>query len=162
MSDDEIVLTRAGFRKLERELDNLLTVEMKEMAERLADVTDDTEPSEEVTFSEALEEKNRLEERIARLRYILARATVIDEDPDPDKASPGDRVIVRDEDTGEELTFDLLGGHEVAHGRRGVATDSPVGKALLGKGVGASIQVKVPDGMVHFTILALEDIPDED
>ena len=162
MSDDDFKLTPAGHKKLEHELDRLVNEEMKEISERLADVSDGILLGEEANFSDAMEEKERLESRISRLRYILARAIIIEEDEDPDSASAGDRVRVRDEDTGEELTFDLLSGHEVAFGRRrGVALDSPVGKALLNKRIGDTIEAKVPDGKVRFTILGFEEMPDE-
>jgi transcription elongation factor GreA len=163
MADEEFQLTPAGHKKLEQELYRLVNEEMQEVSERLADVGDGILLGEEANFSDAIEEKERLEERISRLRYILARATIIEEDPDPDAASPGDRVRVRDEETGEELTFDLLSGHEVAFGRRrGVTIDSPVGRALLNKRIGDTIEVKVPDGKVSYTILGFEDIPDDD
>lgn len=163
MSDDDFALTPAGHKKLEQELDRLVNEEMKEVSERLADVGDGILLGDEANFSDAIEEKERLEARISRLRYILARATIIEEDPDPDSASAGDRVLVRDEETGEELTFDLLSGHEVAFGRRrGVTIDSPVGRALLNKRIGDTIEVNVPDGKVQFTILGFDEIPDED
>lgn len=163
MSDDDFSLTPTGYKKLEQELDKLINEDMKEVSERLADVGDGILLGEEANFSDAIEEKERLEDRISRLRYILARATIIEDDPDPETASPGDRVVVRDEDNGDELTFDLISGHELAFGRRrGVALDSPVGKALLNKRVGETIEVKVPDGKVRFTILDLQDIPDDE
>ena len=161
MQPDEYVLTRAGYKKLERELNKLVNVTAKEMAERMAEMRGGADAAEDTSFYEAMTEKNMLDERIARLQSILAQATVIDEDPDPDSASPGDRVIVRDLDEKEDLAFDLLGGYEIAHGRRGVSIMSPVGKALLGKKVGDKIEVQTPGGLARYKILSLEDIPEE-
>lgn len=163
MSDDDIILTRTGYVKLQRELDKLENVEAVEMAERLADVhSDGGDFQEDTAFYDAMTAKNYLDERITNLRRILANATIIDEDPDPDSASPGDRVIVMDLDEKEELTFDLLGGYEIAHGMRGVSIASPVGKALLGKKAGEKIEVETPGGLVRFKILRLEEIPPEE
>jgi transcription elongation factor GreA len=161
MSDDEIILTRAGYEKLKNDLDILLNETSKEMAESLADVREDTDPGEEPTFIDTMNDKQRLDDRIARLRTILARATVLDEDPDPDTASPGDRVLVVDLETKEKLHFDLLGSEEVAHGRRGVSIASPVGKALMGQKIGATIEVKVPDGVARYRIRDITRIPAE-
>ena len=162
MSDEEIILTRAGYEKLKRELDRLQNVTLVEMTERMAEVrAEGGDLMEDSAFYDAMKEKNYLDERIARLQMILAKATIIDEDPNPDAASPGDRVIVRDLDEKEELVFDLLGGYEIAHGMRGVSIASPVGKALLGKKVGDKIEVNTPGGMARFQILRLEEIPND-
>lgn len=162
MSEDEIILTRAGYEKLKKELEKLETVTAVEVAERMAEVrADGGDFQDDTAFFDAVTAKNYLDERIARLNMILAQATIIDEDPDPDKASPGDRVIVMDLDEKEELAFDLLGGYEIAHGRRGVSIASPVGKALLGKKPGDKIEVQTPGGLARYKIIRLEDIPDE-
>jgi transcription elongation factor GreA len=159
MSNEEIIITRAGYEQLKRELDKLENVEAIEMAERRVEVQGEAAFSEDSAFIDAMKEKNYLDERIGRLKSIIATATIIDDDPDPETASPGDRVIVKDLDTKEELTFDLLGGVEVAHGRRGVSIASPVGKALLGKRVGDQIEVQVPDGVSRYKIVRMETIP---
>jgi len=162
MSNEEIILTRSGYERLKKELDKLTNVTAVEIAEKMAEIREDGDFSEDPAFYEAMTEKNYLDERISRLQYILNTATIIDEDPDPDTASPGDRVIVKDLDEKEELTFDLLGGYEIAHGMKGVSIASPVGKALLGKKVGDKIEVETPGGLARFKILALEDIPEQD
>jgi len=161
MSNEEIILTRSGYERLKKELDKLTNVTAVEIAEKMAEIREDGDFSEDPAFYEAMTEKNYLDERISRLQYILNTATIIDEDPDPDTASPGDRVIVKDLDEKEELTFDLLGGYEIAHGMKGVSIASPVGKALLGKKAGDKIEVETPGGLARFKILRLEDIPEE-
>jgi transcription elongation factor GreA len=162
MTNDEYVMTRAGYNKLQRELNNLQDKAEGEMAQKMAAAREDGDLDEDGAFYEILVEKNHLDERILRLRAILAQAEVVDEDPDPDVASPGDRVVVRDLDEKEELPLDLLGGWEIAHGRRGVSIKSPVGKALLGKRVGDKVEVKTPDGIARFKILRFEEIPEEE
>jgi transcription elongation factor GreA len=161
LNENEYIITRAGYERLERELEILLERDNTEMAARMADVREEGDIGEEPAFFDAMKEKNQLEDRIARLRTVLARATIIDEDPDPETASPGDRVIAVDLDTDEELTFDLIGGYEVAHGRRGVSIRSPVGKALLNRRIGDTIEVKVPDGKVRYKITGLDEIPED-
>lgn len=159
MSDEAFVLTRAGYEELKLELDDLLA-KAPEMRELMSDVRDEEElASQDPTFFDAMTRRNQYDERVMRLQQILSRAVVIDEDPDPNTASPGDRVTVRDEASGETLTFDLLGSAEIAHGRRGVSIESPVGSALLNKKIGATVEVDVPDGKARYTILELGEIP---
>ncbi len=161
MPEDRIILTKAGYARLQRELDTLLGEESQEVAELLADVHED-EAGEEATFYEALMTKERLDERIAYLRSILARAEVLEDDPDPDAVSPGNRVTVWDYEYEEEVVFDLYSSAEIAHaGRQGVSLSSPVGKALLGKKVGDVVEVKVPDGVARYKIRKIEPIPDD-
>ncbi len=163
MSSDDVILTRAGYKKLERELNKLLYVETPKMVERLEEVRSTANNGEEPAFTDALADQERLEERISNLRRLINSATVIEDDPDPESVSAGNRVTVRDEEYGDEVVFDVLGGHEVVHsGRRGVTLNSPVGKALLGQKVGTTVKVKVPDGTAKYTILKIEFMMDED
>ena len=143
MSEEKIVLTRAGYDKLQRELDLLEGEESVEAAERLVEAHEGEE-GEEAAFYEAMLTKERLDDRIAYLRMVLARAEIIEEDEDPDRVTTGNRVTVWDFDADEEAVFDLLAGAEIATGRRGVSVDSPVGKALLGHKVGEEVEVDVP------------------
>lgn len=156
--EEEIFLTRIGYERLERELQTLINEETVEMAERMAEVREDGDFTEDQAFFDALTEKNLLDERIARLQSILQRATIIEGDLDPDAVSPGDRVTVRDLDTKEDLVFELLSGAELTAGRRGVSMGSPVGRALLGKKVGDRFEVRVPDGVTRYKVIAIEFI----
>ena len=160
-NSDNIVLTRAGYEKLKRELDGLLSEESVELAAQLMDAQED-EDGEEAVFFDAMIAKDRLHERVSYLKYVLATATVLDEDPDPERVSPGNRVTVWDVAEEEELIFDILGGAEVTSGRRGVSTDSPVGKALLGQKVGDRVEVEVPIGTASYEIRKIERVPEED
>ena len=117
---------------------------------------------EEAVFFDAMVSKERLDERVAHLQNVLARAEIIDADEDPDVITPGNRVTVYDTAEKEEFTMDLLDTEEITHGRRGVSLDSPVGQALLGKGVGDRVKVEVPDGVVTYKVRKIEMIPYED
>lgn len=159
---DEHQLTRSGFEALEKELRRLENVELPEIAERLNEIRNETDSEgEDPQLFNILSQKNYVDERILNIKRILANAVVLDEDPDPDTANAGDRVVVMDLDEKEELIFDLLDSAEVVHSRRGISTKSPVGQALLGKRVGDEVTVKTPDGKVRFKILRFEDIPEE-
>ena len=115
MDQDDIILTRAGYEKLKRELEMLLTEDREEVVAQLLDVRDDTEAGEEATFYDAIRSKELVDQRIAHLQGILVRATIIDDDPDPERVSPGNRVTAVDMETKESIFFDLIGSEEVAH-----------------------------------------------
>ncbi len=163
MVEEEHILTRSGYEKLKTQLGKLLVV-LEGQDQRLAELNEDRKvDDEDPEFFNVMSDKQLLEERIERLRTVLAIATVIDDDPDPETASPGDRVVVMDLDEKEELTFDLLSSLEIIYGRKGVSLGSPVGQALLGKRLGEKVEVKVPDGVARYKLVRFEEIPpDED
>lgn len=160
MAERRILLTRTGYEKLQRELNILTSEENSKVAEMLADAREDDQ-GEEAVFFDAMISKERLDERVAHLQNVLARAEVIDADEDPDTVTPGNRVTVYDTSEKEEFTMDLLDSEEITLGRRGVSLDSPVGRALLGKHVGDKVKVEVPDGVVTYKIRKIDLIPDE-
>lgn len=162
MSTSDYILTRTGYRKLQEELDKLVNEESVALTQRITELHEDSDFTEDPFFLEAMQEKNYLDERIARLRDVLAHAQIIEGDPSLDTAAPGHRITLRDLETSEEMSFDLLSSHEIAHSRRrGVSIASPVGKALLGQPPGQVITVAVPDGETRYEILRIEVIPDE-
>lgn len=160
MAERRIKLTRQGHEKLRRELYILTNEENSKVAEMLAEAREDDQ-GEEAVFFDAMVSKERLDERVAHLQNVLARAEIIDADEDPDTITPGNRVTVYDTAEKEEFTMDLLDTEEITHGRRGVSLDSPVGQALLGKGVGDRVKVEVPDGVVTYKVRKIEMIPDD-
>jgi len=159
MAERRIQLTHEGHAKLRRELELLLSEENTKVAEMLAEARED-DHGEESVFFDAMVSKERLDGRVSHLQNVLARAEIIDLDADPVTASAGTRVTVYDTMEKEELVLDLLDHEEISYGRRGVSLDSPVGKALLGRRVGARVKVEVPDGLVTLKLRKIESIPD--
>jgi len=95
MAERKIQLTRQGYEKLQRELNVLTSEENSKIAEMLADAREDDQ-GEEAVFFDAMISKERLDERVAHLQNVLARARIIDADADPDTITPGNRVTVYD------------------------------------------------------------------
>ena len=159
MPVDERVLTRKGYEQLERELNKLEKITLPEIAERLTDLKSEVESEQEDTeLFELLNRKDYVDDRIANIKRILATSIIQDQDPDPDRATAGDRIVVFDMQYKEEMVFDLLDSAEIVHGRQGISTDSPVGSALLGKKIGDVVVVNVPDGVARYKILRFEQI----
>ena len=111
---EEHHLTPSGYESLQKELRRLENVELPEIAEQLNDVRNETDSEgEDPQLFNILSQKNYVDERIANIKRILANAVVLEEDPDPDTANAGDRVVVLDIAEDEEVTFDLLDSAEV-------------------------------------------------
>src|SRR5258706_7070309 len=144
-NNDRFLLTPAGYEKLRQELRDLETRYRKDNSEA-GNVNYGNDSSKEA-------------ERIAHLQSVLEHAVIMDKDSDLTHVNPSERVTVWDFKENHEIFFDLLGPEEVVVGRRGVAVDSPVGKALIGSAVGDVIEVEVPEGKVRYAIRKIEPMP---
>jgi transcription elongation factor GreA len=151
MANERFILTRAGYERLERELRQLEATQQADI-EEVAEAFDDTDFGENAVYYDKVFDKDRVTERINNLRHVLARADVLEEDPNPNRVSAGNRVTVWDFDANEEVTFNIISVEEVMHGIRGISVESPVGSALLDHMVGDVVEVKVPDGIARYAI----------
>src|ERR1700694_2107774 len=113
-AQNRFVLTRAGYNKLQQELEESLAKQRSDQG-YLADVSDSSDPTpDEATSEDARETTDRDDEHVLQLQRILADAEVIDEDPDPLRINVGDRVTVWSFADKQSEQFDLIGGAEVA------------------------------------------------
>jgi transcription elongation factor GreA len=163
MAEEPFVLSAAGYDILKQEL-AALEAEHRERQADFADVNADDDPArEEGAYFEARTSKEHVEERIGHLKLVLSRAEVLKDDPDPKRIDPGEQVTVWDIADKRERVFNLVSGDEAVYARdeisgQEVSLDSPVGKALLGKGLGDVIEVDVPDGRAKYAIMRIEQL----
>ncbi len=148
MPKKEVVVTYAGLTKLEYELNELKTVRRKEVADKIKVARGYGDLSENSEYDEAKNEQGIIESRIAELEAMLKNIRVIDEDElTNEHVMVGSRVRVRDED-GEEEHFDIVGSTEADPAAGKISDESPVGEALMGHGVGDSVEVVLPSGAI--------------
>jgi transcription elongation factor GreA len=147
-------MTQAGYDKLEQELRHLKSVERPQNVREIEAARAHGDISENAEFHAATERQSHLEGRLRLLEDKLARAQVIDTTGQvPDKVRFGVTVTLEDAESGEQVSYTILGEDEsdVSQGR--ISVTSPVARALLGKEVGASVTVHVPKGTREFEIL---------
>ena len=153
---DRIPMTPSGYVKLEEELKQLKNVERRAISKEIEIARAHGDISENAEFHAAKERQSHIEGRIRLLEDKLARAQVIETGGTaPDSVRFGVTVVLCDEDTGEEVHYTIVGEDEsdVAAGR--ISVTSPVARALLGKGVGDSVPVRVPKGDRSFEVLEI-------
>ncbi|MCM8901934.1 transcription elongation factor GreA [Caldicoprobacter algeriensis] len=158
MAEDykETILTQEGVAKLEEELRYLKTVKRKEVAERIKQAIAFGDLSENSEYDEAKNEQAFIEGRIVTLENLLRNAKVIDdEDISTDVVSIGVTVKLLDVETNDVVEYTIVGSTEANPAENRISNKSPVGKALLGKPVGAVVDVHVPDGVIKFKILEI-------
>ena len=156
MQDKQVVLTRDGLLKLEREVENLKTVKRREVAERIKQAIEFGDISENSEFEDAKNEQAFIEGRILTLDKLLSNVQVIeDNDENKNEVTLGSTVILRDLDEDEILEYTIVGAAEANPGENRISYVSPVGAAIMGHMVGDVCEVQVPAGLVRFK---LEDI----
>ena len=154
MPENEVLLTGDGIKKLEDELHLLKSVKRREIAERIRTAIDFGDISENSEYEEAKNEQAFIEGRIITLEKMLRHARLIDtSDLPPDTVAVGSTVVLKDQNTGDELEYTIVGSAEADPDNDKISNRSPVGKALLGKKVGEIVEVKVPAGTNQYLIL---------
>ncbi len=156
MENKEIVLTDEGLLKLEQELENLKTVKRQEVAEKIKVARGFGDLSENSEYDAAKEEQAQVEARIVQLEKMLKNARVIDQDDiDLNTVSIGTRVTVYDEEFDEEVEYSIVGSTETDPDALKISDESPVGRALIGKNVGETVEIDTPGGTISLKILSI-------
>ena len=149
-----VYLTAEGLKKLKDELQHARTVERQQIAEDIAEARAQGDLSENAEYDAAKEAQGHLEARIARLEGTLGNARVIDEsEVDASRARILSKVTVKNLGAKREATYTLVAAEEADLKAQRISIDSPIGKSLLGREVGETVQVKVPAGVVKLEIL---------
>jgi transcription elongation factor GreA len=154
MSTERIPMSREGYDKLKADLDRMENVEMTEVARRIAAARELGDLSENAEYHAAREDQGMLQARINALKDKLGRAFFVDRSRVPnDVVAFGTRVQVKDLDSGEEESFELVGPGDEDYGNNKILSTSPVGQGLIGKKRGEVAEIKVPMGTLRFEVL---------
>ena len=137
MADKKTILTYAGLKKLEDELENLKVVKRKEVAGKIKEAREQGDLSENAEYDAAKDEQRDIEARIDEIEKILKNAEVVVED---------------------EVDFDKINiGCTVANSLEGkISNESPVGKALIGKSVNDVVEVETQAGVIEYKVLKID------
>jgi len=149
-------ITRGGYEKLEKELQHLKSVERPAVIKSLTHARSYGDLSENAEYSAAKERQLQVESKINSISQRLASSIIVDESMIPaDKAYLGATVRLKDKKTGEEITYRLVSTVEADFNENKISTESPVGRALLGKMAGESVEITVPAGKFAYEILSV-------
>lgn len=158
---DRIPMTRSGYEGLEEELKRLKTVERPDNVKEIETARAHGDISENAEFHAAKERQSHLDGRIRNVEDKLARAQVIDPaGQSTDQVRFGLTVSLMDTDTGEELSYTILGEEESDVSKGRISITSPVARALLGKAVGDTATVRIPKGTRELEVLEIRHGPD--
>ncbi|MBS3759772.1 MAG: transcription elongation factor GreA [Desulfobacterales bacterium] len=151
---ERIPMTPQGYNTLKSELDRLKSVERPENIQAIEDARSHGDLSENAEFDAAKERQRYLEGRINELEFKLANADVIDPASiSKEKAVFGCTVILENFDTGEEVTYQLVGPEESSIEEGRISVTSPLGSAIIGKTLGDEILVQAPAGKRSYELI---------
>ena len=157
MTAKKNILTSEGLKKLEDELDELIVVKRKEVAQKIKEAREQGDLSENAEYDAAKDEQRDIEARIEEIEKILKNAEVVDEDEvDIERINIGCQVKILDMEYNEELEYKIVGSTEANSLKGKISNESPVGKALIGTQVGDVITVETPAGTFQYKVLEIQ------
>jgi len=149
---EKIPLTAKGFAKLDAELKKLKTIERPAVIAAIAEAREHGDLSENAEYHAARERQSFIEGRIRELDATISRSEVIDPSRFSGAVKFGATVVVVDEDTDEEKTFQIVGEQEASIEEGLLNLRSPLARALIGKEPGDSVEVPTPGGVRSYEI----------
>ena len=159
MADKKHILTYAGLKQYEDELQNLKVVRRKEVAQKIKEAREQGDLSENAEYDAAKDEQRDIELRIEELEKLLKNAEVVVEDEiDTDKINVGCKVKLLDMEYNEEMEFYIVGSTEANSLQNKISNESPVGHALIGKGVGDVVDVETQAGVIQYKVLEIQRV----
>ena len=151
---DKFPMTPEGHARLEEELRRLKNDERPAVIRAIAEARAHGDLSENAEYHAARERQGFIEGRLAELKDILSRAEVIDASKlSGDVVRFSATVMLADLDTDEEINYRIVGSHEadIAQGR--ISITSPLGRALIGKTIGDTVEVSTPRGAKAYEVV---------
>jgi transcription elongation factor GreA len=148
--------TPEGLQKLKDDIYQLEAVERPKISQQIAEARDKGDLSENAEYDAAKEAQGLMEARIAKLKDKLSNARLIDESTmDTSKVFVLSTVKIQELKSGRQITYTLVAENEADLKSGKISVESPIGKGLLGKAVGETADIKVPNGIMQFEILEI-------
>ena len=149
-------ITREGEKKLHKELKHLKQERRPQVLKSLEEARGKGDLMENSEYDAAKEEKTLVESRIQQVETMIRSARIIDNlDIADDRAYIGARIDLEDMETGENIYYILVNEIEADFKARKISTKSPIGKALLGKSSGETVEISIPSGTLKYRITGI-------
>jgi len=150
----KVNVSKEGYKKLEEELNYLVTVKRSEVAEQLKEARSYGDLSENAEYDEAKNAQALLEARINELETQISNAVIV-EAANADEISIGSKVKLLDLETNEIEELEIVGSTESDPDNAKISDESPIGKAALKKKIGDVFEVQAPIGVLKFEVVEI-------
>jgi len=149
----KIPITKKGYAALQAEFERLKKVERPKNIKEIEEARGHGDLSENAEYHAAKERQSHIDARIRDLEHKLAEAQIIDtSNLSTEKVVFGATVTVKDTQTETEQRYTLVGPDEGDLKNGKISVQSPVGRALIGKRVGDTVEVKTPVKVVEYEV----------
>ena len=153
----EVILTPEGYEKLKTEIEHLSTDKRREVADRIRVAREFGDISENAEYDDAKNEQAMLEHKIAQLEERLVNARLIETaDVDLSVVSIGAKVRLKDVDANQTVEYIIVGSAEANPAESKLSNESPVGRAIIGKKKGETVEVSAPRGSLKYKIMDIK------
>lgn len=154
---EKVPVTKDGFVAMEAEIKELKTVTRPSIIKAIGVAREHGDLKENAEYHAAREQQSFTEGRIGELEYKISHAEVIDVSKlSGDTVKFGGTVKLIDEDTEEEVIYQIVGDDEADLTKRKISYAAPISRALIGKDVGSSVEVNTPKGVKYYEILGVD------
>lgn len=151
---DKIPMTQQGFISLEKELKELKSVRRPAVIEAIATARAHGDLSENAEYHAAKEQQSFIEGRIKELESVIGAAQIIDPSTlSGDTVKFGAKVLIACEETDAEEHYTIVGEYEADADNRRISITAPIARALIGKSVSDSVEVRTPKGVRRYEIV---------
>jgi transcription elongation factor GreA len=153
----EVLLTPEGYEKLKDEIEYLSNEKRREVAERIKTAREFGDITENSEYDDAKNEQAMLEHRISQLEERMKAARVIEKsDISTSEVTIGTKVRLRDLQANKTFEYFIVGSAEANPAEQKLSNESPVGKAIIGKKKGETVEVSAPRGAMKFKIMDIK------
>lgn len=158
MQHNRIPITREGYEKLKKEIDQIKGVERPKIIREIEEARAHGDLSENAEYHAAKEKQSHLTGRLHELEDKLGRAEIIDPARIADKTRVafGAKVKLLDVHVESEVIYQIVGEYEADINAGRISLSSPIGRALIGKALKASVSVSTPKGIREFEIIEID------
>ena len=154
---NKIPMTAAGYNNLQKELKKLLNEDRPNIIEAIAEARSHGDLSENAEYQYAKEQQSLIEGKIADLESAVSRAEVIDvKSLEGDDIKFGATVEIEDDETGESVTYQIVGEYESDIKNNKLSVNSPLAKGLINKAIDDVVEINSPKGQKSYTIKSVK------
>lgn len=149
-------MTKDGYDKLIEEVNFLESEKRPAISRQIAEARDKGDLSENAEYDAAKEAQGLLEAKIAHLKSLIANARLIDESQiSTECVQILNKVTIRNTKNNQKITYSLVSESETDLKAGKIAISTPIGKGLMGRKVGETVEIQVPSGIMSFEIMEI-------
>jgi transcription elongation factor GreA len=151
---ERVPMTQEAYNKRRAEIEDMENVQMPQIAEDIATARAEGDLKENAEYHAQREKQGLLQARINELKSRLSRAQIVDPAQIPhDEIAFGATVKVLDVELDDEEEITLVGDGDEDYDKGKYLITSPIGRGLLGRKVGETVEISVPKGTIKFKVL---------